>query len=113
MAFVRSPVAHARLIKIETQKARTMPGVAAVMTAAEYAPLIAEVPQTKLEHLPEHNSPPQPPLVEDHIRYQGEPVAVVAAETVFQAEDAKGEISMDYKEKPAVTTVQAASAAAV
>ena len=110
LAFVRSPVAHATLNQIEVEEAKSMPGVARVIVGTQISPLIADIPKTKLDTIPEHNSPFQPPLVENHIRYQGEPVAIVAAETLAQAEDAAAKIRLDYRELPPVSTFQAALA---
>ena len=83
-----------------------MPGVVGVMVAADYAPLISEIPQTRLDNLPEHRSPPQLPLVEKHIRHQGEPLVVVAAETILQAEDAAASIHLEYDELPVISSVR-------
>ena len=110
LAFVRSPVAHATLNHVEVEEAKSMPGIARVMVGAQFSPFIAEIPKTKLDTIPGYNSPSQPPLVENHIRYQGEPVAVVAAETLAQAEDAAAKIRLDYSELPPVSTFQAAAA---
>jgi len=77
-----------------------MPGVEAVLTAEEVAPLISETPVTKLDIMPGHVSPAQPPLADGLVRFQGEPLAVVAAETLYQAEDAAAAISVSYTEFP-------------
>ena len=82
LAFLRSPVAHATLDEVDVTLARGKPGVVGAFNADDFAPLIAEMPQTKLATLPDHISPPQPPLVSDTIRHQGEPIAVVAAENL-------------------------------
>src|SRR5688572_3624257 len=83
---LRSPVAHGRIRSIDTGAARAMPGVHAVMTAAD----IGEVPSIplRLANLPEFKSYLQPVIASDKVRYVGEPVAVLVADTQAQAEDA-------------------------
>ncbi len=108
LAFVRSPVAHGKLVSVETTAAASMPGVSAVFTASDFEPVVAEIPQTKLAIMPGHVSPPQPPLAHQTIRFQGEPVAVVAAETAMQAQDAAAAITMELEELPPVASAEAA-----
>ena len=103
LAFVRSPIAHGLINNVELEQAKVMPGVVGVMVAADFAPLISEIPQTRLDNLPGHSSPPQLPLVEKHIRHQGEPIVVVAAETLLQAEDAAASIHLEYNELPVIS----------
>ena len=59
LAFVRSPIAHGLINNVELEQAKAMPGVVGIMVAADYAPLISEIPQTRLDNLPGHRSPPQ------------------------------------------------------
>ena len=98
VAFVRSPIAHGRIQRIDTSCAAEMPGVEAVLTAGDVRTVIADVPITRLDIMPDHVSPEQPPLADGHVRFQGEPVALVAAQTLDQAEDAVSLISMKYDE---------------
>jgi carbon-monoxide dehydrogenase large subunit len=107
MRVVRSPVAFGRIISIDAGDARTMPGVVAVWTAAE----IADIPpidfrMTKIKGLEPYR---QPVLARDYVRFVGEPVAVVFAEDVYQAEDAadmvfceidEGDVHLDATEAP-------------
>src|SRR5918992_1006174 len=95
---LRSPVAHGRIRSIEAAAARAMPGVHAVMTAAD----IAEVPviPLRLAHLPEFKGYLQPVIARDKVRYVGEPMAVVVAETQAQAEDAAEAIAIDVEKLP-------------
>ena len=88
VAFIRSPVAHGRFSRIDTSGVSSMPGVEAVLTAKDIGALIADVPVTKLDTIPHHTSPVQLPLADGLVRFQGEPVAMVVAQTVNQAEDA-------------------------
>ncbi len=98
LAFVRSSVAHGRFHRIDTSGAVGMPGVEAVLTAEDVGTLIADVPVTKLDIMPDHVSPAQFPLADGLVRFQGEPVALVAAQTVDQAEDAVSALSVTYDE---------------
>ena len=106
LSFVRSPIAHGLIKNVEIEQANTMPGVARVMTASDYAPLISEIPKTKLETMPGHNSPAQLPLVDRHVRYHGEPVVVIAAETQLQAEDAAAAVNLEYTELPVISDLR-------
>lgn len=107
LAFVRSPVAHASLTRVDVATARQMPGVAGAFSAADFEPLIAKIPQTKLDMMPGHISPPQKPLAGDIIRYQGELIAAIAAETAAQAHDACEAIKIEYSDRPAVISPSA------
>lgn len=111
LAFVRSPVAHARLINIDTSIAASMPGVVRVFRALEFAPFIADMPQTKLDMMPGHVSPQQAPLAIETIRFQGEPLAAVAAETLAQALDAAEAINVEYEDHPAIASLSAVTPA--
>jgi carbon-monoxide dehydrogenase large subunit len=104
--FVRSPHAHAGLGTIDTVRAATMPGVLAVLTAAEVAadglePLwpTAEVNAATGEKFA---FLPQPLLAAAKVRYAGEPVAVVVAESRSEAQDAAEAVRVDYAPLPAV-----------
>ena len=111
---LRSPHAHARIAAVETSAARASPGVLAVLTAAEVQsdglqPLLPTATAN-----PQTGEPfafaPQPVLAADKVRYVGEPVAVIVAETRDQALDAAELVAVDYQPLPAVTTVDAARA---
>ncbi len=100
--FVRSMMAHARIVAVDAKAARSMPGVAAVYTARD----LALAPQP-----PSGNVPPafaRPVLAEDVVRFVGEPIAVVIAETREQADDAAELVIVDYDPLPAVVGVDAA-----
>src|SRR5215213_2145865 len=99
-AVLRSPVAHGRIRGIDARAARALPGVHAVVTHAE----IGDVPSIplRLANLPEFKSYLQPVIAHEKVRYVGEPVAVVVAETQAQAEDALDAIVVDIEGLPAV-----------
>src|ERR1044071_1447316 len=123
--FVRSPHAHARIKAVDTGAAKQMPGVIAVLTGADYIAdglkgavqranpagaidikLRAFAP-TKRPVLEEH----QYPLVADRVRYPGEAVAMVVAETRLAARDAAEAVEVEYQVLPAVTDVREAEGA--
>jgi aerobic carbon-monoxide dehydrogenase large subunit len=105
--FLRSPHGHARIRSIDPSAARAMPGVVRVMTGHD-----AEVMALGTQHpRPRHRrdgSPAQPApqfhLARDRVRYIGEPVAVVVAETLAEAKDAAEAIAANYDLLPAVIT---------
>ncbi len=101
-AFVRSIHAHARILKIDTAKARTMPGVAGVFTAADFG----DAAKAPLPHMVPVNLVKQPinypVLAADEVCHVGVPVAVVVAESRALAEDAAAEVVVDYEVLPAV-----------
>jgi carbon-monoxide dehydrogenase large subunit len=97
---LRSPVAHGRIRSIDASAARAMSGVHAVMTAAD----IGAVPSIplRLANLPEFRRYLQPVIAHEKVRYVGEPLAMVVAETQAQAEDALEAIAVDIEGLPAV-----------
>jgi aerobic carbon-monoxide dehydrogenase large subunit len=120
---LRSPHAHADIKAIQTRAAATMPGVLAVLTAADYkadghrgighVPIPADAHDVaKQAFYAAPDSPildvPQLPLADDRVRFPGEGVAVVIAETLEQARDAAERIEIDYAPLPAATTPLAA-----
>jgi aerobic carbon-monoxide dehydrogenase large subunit len=101
-AFLRSPHAHADIEAIELTAAGQLPGVTAVLTWTDLAPVCAPW-QTASRAFPGLLSPTQYPLAHGRVAYQGEPVALVLAATRAVAEDALEAIAIDYRERPAVT----------
>ena len=95
-AILRSPSAHGRLRRIDTTAAYAIPGVRAVITAAE----IGAVPTIPLRLLPLPGTERflQPVIAVDRVRYVGEPVAVVLADSAALAEDGVGAIALDIEE---------------
>ncbi len=111
---LRSPHAHARIRAIDASPARAAPGVLAVLTGEELqarglGALRPMVPRRKSNNSPAFVSP-QPLLAVGRVRYVGEPVAFVVAETLDQAKDAADLIAVDYAPLPAVVTAAAALA---
>ncbi len=109
---LRSPHAHARIERIDPGPARAAPGVLAVLTAEEaqadgLQPLrpSAEANATTGERFA---FAPQPLLASGKVRYVGEPVALIVAETRAQALDAAEQVVVDYSALPALTTAAAA-----
>ena len=112
---LRSPHAHARIDGIDTQAARAMPGVLAVLTAADAR---ADGLQAAAAHgrrqYPDRRAfrlrAAAAVLAADKVRYVGEPVALIVAETREQALDAAELVAVDYAPLPAVTSAAAARA---
>jgi carbon-monoxide dehydrogenase large subunit len=112
--MVRSRVAHGVLRSIDTEAAREMPGVRAVITVAQLdAAGIKNMPAAAGKHRDGSPAPrpPQRPLATGRVRYVGEPIAMVVAETSKEAKDAAEAIFVDIEQLPAVTTAGAAAAA--
>ena len=112
---VRSPHAHARIERTDTRAAQAAPGVLAVLTAADVRadglqPL-RPTAEANVQTGEAFAFAPQPLLADGKVRYVGEPVALVVAETRAQALDAAEELAVDYAPLPAVTTATAARAA--
>jgi aerobic carbon-monoxide dehydrogenase large subunit len=95
MVAVRSPVAHAALAGLEVAAARAAPGVLAVLTAADLAGTVGRMPVSGAEEA-EIVDVPIPLLAAGRVRFAGEPVAVVVAETRAAAEDAAELVEIDY-----------------
>ncbi len=111
--MVRSRMAHGELRSIDADGAREMPGVHMVITAADLdAAGIKNMPAAAGKHRDGTPTPrpPQRPLATDRVRYVGEPIAMVVAETVKLAKDAAELIFVDIDPLPAVTTASAAAA---
>ncbi|MEO3868725.1 xanthine dehydrogenase family protein molybdopterin-binding subunit [Nonomuraea sp. B12E4] len=104
LAFVRGPVPHAAIHGIDVAAAREQPGVAGVWSAADL-PYVAgrEVPA-------EEGAPPWPLLATGRVRYPGEPLAVVAADTRARAEDAAESVTLNLEPLPFTTDPVAAAA---
>jgi carbon-monoxide dehydrogenase large subunit len=105
--ILRSQVAHGRIRAIDAAAARARPGVVAVITAADIG---AEVPTIPLrqEPLPALRQYQQPVIAQGKVRYVGEPIAVVVADSAALAEDALEAIMVDIEPLPAVADRPAA-----
>jgi len=109
---LRSPHAHARIDRIDTDEARRMPGVLTVLTAEDIRADGLQPLRPTAEANVQTGEPfafaLQPVLAEGKVRYAGEPVALVVAETRTQALDAAEQVIVNYAPLPAVTTAAAA-----
>jgi carbon-monoxide dehydrogenase large subunit len=103
MAMVRPPYVHATVVSIDAGVASAMPGVVGVYTASdlELGGLPFVWPITEDIKVPDHY-----PLTKDKIRFNGDAVAVVVAETRAQAQDAAEAVTVDATELPAVTDIE-------
>jgi len=100
--IVRSPHAHARIRAIRTEKARQHPGVVAVFTGKDMLDDGVGSLPTGWQIGPDMKEPPHYALAVDKVRYMGDGVAVVIAETKAAARDAAELVEVDYEELPAV-----------
>ena len=108
VAFLRSPHAHARLVSVDTRPARTLPGVAACVTGDEIAtharPIRAE------SKMAGYHATEFPPLARGKVRFVGEAVVAVLAESRYVAEDALEAVDVRYAALPVVATPETAMA---
>jgi aerobic carbon-monoxide dehydrogenase large subunit len=100
-AILRSSVAHGRIRSIEVTRARALPGVHSVITAKEIGNRVPRVPM-RLQPLPDFERFGQPVIAETKVRYVGEAIAVVLADSPGIAEDALGLVETDIEPLPAV-----------
>lgn len=114
-AFVRSPLAHARIGGIDPSAALATPGVVGVFTADDVPagpmpPFLWDAPPPKLvERLRPLLRPCHPPLLPaDRVRFAGQAVAVVVAESRYAAEDGAERVAVDLEPLPPVPDVEAA-----
>jgi carbon-monoxide dehydrogenase large subunit len=109
--IVRSQNAHGIIRAIDTQAAAEMPGVLGVYTGDDlqgYGPLKCVVPFNNRDGSP-MKKPLREALAKDKVRYVGDPVAFVVAETLLQAKDAAEAVSLDIETLPAVTAAEDAA----
>ena len=112
-SFVRSPVAHARIRSIKLDAAKAKPGVVAIYTGADLEG-VNGLPCGWLIHNQDGSpmkEPPHPVLAQGKVRYVGDLVALVVAETALQARDAAEAVEVDYDELPAVIDITKADGA--
>ncbi len=98
--FVRSPFARARIEAIDVSEALALPGVQAVFVAADLNPGVREQWYTLTG--PQMPDIARPPLADDEVRFVGDPVALVVAESRYVAEDAVDLVVVDYEPLPAL-----------
>lgn len=106
VVFVRSPYAHARILSIDASAALQRPGVIAVVTGAELQNAYDRLAVSDSDEVKANRS--RYPLAVERVRYTGEAVAAVIAESVALAEDAAAEVWVDYEVLPAVGTIEQA-----
>jgi aerobic carbon-monoxide dehydrogenase large subunit len=100
-AVLRSPVAHAKIRGIDTSRAKAMPGVIGVFTGEDLAE-VNPLPCAWQAAGVDNNVATPRPLALGEVRHVGDPVAVVVADSVYQANDALEAIEVDFDELPAV-----------
>jgi aerobic carbon-monoxide dehydrogenase large subunit len=108
VAFVRSPVAAGRLVRIDARRALGMPGVAGVFGFDELRGQVGPAPCTAL--MPGMQHVPYPLLADGRVLYVGQPVAVVAAKDRYLARDAALAVEVEIEDRPAVVDLEAALA---
>ena len=109
--MVRSRVPHGVIKRIDTSAARDMPGVLGVYTGvdlADYGTLKCIVPFKNRDGTP-MKQPPRPALPTDRVRFVGDPIAFVVAETLLQAKDAAEAIEVEIDPLPAVVRPEEAA----
>ena len=109
-AFLRSPVAHARILRVDKARAEAMPGVAAVYTIGDLRSRLTDTVMPVEQPSAALRLSASPSVLADgEVRYVGEPVACAVAESPHVAEDAAGAIDMDYDPLPVSTDCRAAA----
>jgi aerobic carbon-monoxide dehydrogenase large subunit len=114
LVFLRSPYAHARIVSIDTAAALALPGVVAVLTGADLVRAgVKPLPIAPIFRRPDGSpgaTPLRPALADGIVRFVGEAVAALVAETPGQAKDAIEAIAVEYEELPVVTGLAQATA---
>jgi aerobic carbon-monoxide dehydrogenase large subunit len=108
--FVRSPHAHARIRSIDIEEAKKAPGVVAIYTGHDVVAdglgmPKANMPRKRPDGKPMF-APQRPALVTDRVRYVGDPVVMVIADTLAEAKDAADLVNIDYEAMPSVTATE-------
>ncbi|MGL5166941.1 MAG: xanthine dehydrogenase family protein molybdopterin-binding subunit [Afipia sp.] len=107
--ILRSSVAHGKIKSIDTTRALELPGVHRVLTGKDLGEAVPRIP-LRLQPLPQLENFHQPTLADGKVRYVGEPVAVVIAESAAIAEDALDLIDTDIETLPAIASREQAEA---
>jgi aerobic carbon-monoxide dehydrogenase large subunit len=107
-AILRSPHGHARIRSIDTSAAKAAPGVVAVYTGADVSGVLQPIPCAWLLPNAELKTTPYLAVAKDVVRYVGDAVAVVVAESAYQAYDALDLVQVDYEPLAAVVDPRAA-----
>src|SRR5215471_14676894 len=108
-AFVRSPLAHARVLSVDVSAARALPGVVAAFTGAELEAMTVPGPDVLMAMLGGGGPTPEFTLLAtDKVRFAGDPVAVVIAESRYLAEDGCELVDVEYDVLPPVANASVA-----
>ncbi|HLZ08154.1 MAG TPA: xanthine dehydrogenase family protein molybdopterin-binding subunit, partial [Chloroflexota bacterium] len=107
-AFVRSPYAHARITSIDVAAAKKAAGVVAVVTGQDIAGKVGTIPTAWLIPNSDLKTPAHPALATDLVRYVGDAVAVVVAESQAAAQDAAALVNVTYEQLPVVVNQEKA-----
>ena len=107
--IVRSPHAHARIVSVDDAVALSLPGVVAVLTGRDIAGQVKDVPSRYMKELEGVKVPEHPALAREKVFYVGQAVAVVVAESLYQAKDAVDAVQVSYQPlKPLMDPLEAA-----
>ena len=102
-AFVRSPLAHARVLSVDVSAARALPGVVAVLTGADLEAMTVPGPDALMALMGWAGPTPEFTLLAtDKVRFMGDPVAIVVAESRYVAEDGCELVEVEYDDLPPV-----------
>src|SRR6266545_2283420 len=108
LAMVRSPFAHAKIVGIDTEAAKSAPNVVSVVTGKDVADVQGSLPNA-WAITPDQVAPPHPPVAVDRVAFAGEIVAVVVARSAAAARDAAELVDVDYEELPAALDLKEAA----
>src|ERR1700759_5494291 len=106
LAILRSPMAHAKITSIDTDEAKGRPGVLAVFTGQDFADAQGSLP-CAWPVTPDMVNPGHPSLAVTQVNHVGEAVAVIAARTKAEAQDALEGIEVEYESLPPVLDMEA------
>jgi carbon-monoxide dehydrogenase large subunit len=110
VAFVRSQIARGRITRLDLTQAREVPGVHAVLAAADLGQFNVQLSNM---HLKYEGGPVTRPLSDEYVRYVGDPIAMVVAESRYIAEDAAALVFAEYEEEDPLITCEDAKDGAV
>ncbi|MBJ7612196.1 MAG: molybdopterin-dependent oxidoreductase [Candidatus Dormibacteraeota bacterium] len=109
LAVIRSPYAHARIVSVDASAAREAPGVLAVYTAEDFEPVLSgTMPVAPAFVAEKKETRGRYPIAKSEACFQGEPVAVLVAETRYQAADAAALVDVEWEPLPAVMDLEKA-----
>jgi len=104
-AFARSPLAHARVLSVDVSPARALPGVVAVLTGADLEAMTVPGPDALMALMGWAGPTPEFTLLAtDKVRFVGDPVAIVVAESRYIAEDGCELVEVEYDDLPPVVS---------